>query len=180
MLAPSSHRAERNAFCGWKFVFELHQISAERLIIAVFNAWILTAVPLHSHESDRTYRFPPPLLLSSYLVKVEHGSIFFFIYITHSEVCSCSVRSANKPQWGGGIYFANISIKWSVKVRLGRRQGWGEARELPGCGQGASAFTLALSAFSSGRNRASVEVVGEQVGFLSIWEHKRNPFWSFN
>lgn len=31
-----------------------------------------------------------------------------------------------------------------------------------------------------GGNRVSVEVVGEQVGFLSIWEHKRNPFWRFN
>lgn len=179
MLAPSSHRAERNAFCGWKFVFELHQISAERLIIAVFNAWILTAVPLNSHESDRTYRFPPPLLLSSYLVKVEHGSIFFFIYITRSEVCSCSVRSANKPQWGGGIYFANISIKWSVKVRLGRRQGWGEARELTGCGQGASAFTLALSAFSSGREQGECWGGGGASGVLINLRAQKESFLKF-
>lgn len=80
----------------------------------------------------------------------EHANIFS--YITHPKFSSCSVRSANKPQWGRGIYFANISIKWSVTVRLGGRQGW-EVRELPGCGQGASAFTFTLSAIPSGQEQ---------------------------
>lgn len=40
----------------------------------------------------------------------------------------------------------------------GREAGMGEARELPGCGQGALAFTFTLSAFLQGRNRASFEV----------------------
>lgn len=71
--------------------------------------------------------FFSPLFLGSCLLKVEHGSIFlFFSHI--QKLSSCSVRSANKLQWGRGIYFANISIKWSVKVRLGRRQGMREKR----------------------------------------------------
>lgn len=129
---------EQKHVLRFKFMFEWYQfceLYAWLFLYLSFEYFIdnwrwdtLWAMPPHSHECNRTHLFLSTSLPQFMPLKVEHGSVIFFIFFiflnTHPKFSSCSVRSANKPQWGRGIYFANISIKWSVKVRLGGRQGW--------------------------------------------------------
>lgn len=125
----------KNAFCDRKFVFEQQRICELCAFTRLY--WHLKMRRIMSHTvyspwiRTRLYLSPtsPPRFMPS---ESRTWELFYFFNISHVQNSSSSVRSANKPQRGRGMYFANISIKWSVKVRPGGRHGWGEGREAPG------------------------------------------------
>lgn len=71
------------------------------------------------------FHYPRHLLSLGSKLKVEHKLCFKDVSRI-PKLSGFSVSSANKPRWGRGMYFANISIKWSVKVRLRLGEGVGE------------------------------------------------------
>lgn len=137
---------------------------------------ILWTITLYFCESNTKQIFLSTFF-TSHISKSRTWEHFLYILHIQNSLAALSEVQIN-PSWGRGIYFANISIKWSVKVRLGGRQGW-EVRELPGCGQRALAITFTLSAFPLGQKQ------GEFWGGVTKWslyrsESIKESFWRFN